>query len=68
MELDQRLGKMSDRELIIFLIGDVRHVSNKLDTHLVYHKEQDMRHWKVFVGLLLTTITIIGGVCIAVLT
>ena len=67
MDANKRLGDMSDRELIIFLIGDVRAIKNKLDGHIDYHAKQDERHWKLFLGLLLTSITVIGGVLIAVL-
>ena len=67
MEIDQKLGKMSERELIIFVIGETRHIKNKLDGHLTYHDKQDSRHWKLFLGLLLTTITVVSGVLIAVL-
>lgn len=67
MDVDKRLGDMSDRELIIFLIGDVRAIKNKLDGHIDYHSKQDERHWKLFLGLLLTSITVISGVLVAVL-
>ena len=67
MDLDKKLGEMSDRELILFVIGETRCISRKLDGHLTYHDKQDDRHWKLFLGLLLTSITVISGVLIAVL-
>ena len=67
MDLDQKLGCMSERELILFVIGEQRCIKKTLDGHLVYHAKQDDRHWKLFLGLLLTTITVVSGVLIAVL-
>jgi len=67
MEVDQKLGKMSEHELILFVIGEQRSIKKTLEGHLVYHEKQDDRHWKLFLGLLLTTITVVGGVLIAVL-
>ena len=67
MDANKRLGDMSDRELIIFLIGDVRAIRNKLDGHINYHKDQNNWHRKLFLGLLLTSITVVSGVLIAVL-
>ena len=67
MDVDQKLGKMNSRELIIFLIGDVRAIKRTLDGHLAYHEKQDSRHWKLFLGLLLTSITVVSGVLVAVL-
>lgn len=65
--MGQKLGDMSDRELIIFVIGETRAIRNKMDDHIEYHSKQDERHWKLFLGLLLTSITVVGGVLIAVL-
>lgn len=67
MDMDQKLGNMSDRELIIFIIGEVRAIKKTQDGHLTYHDRQDSRHWKLFLGLLLTSITVVSGVLIAVL-
>ena len=67
MDIDKKLGDMSERELIVFVIGETRHISRKLDNHIDYHAKQDERHWKLFLGLLLTSITVISGVLIAVL-
>lgn len=67
MNVDQKLGDMNERELILFIIGEQRSIKKTLDGHLVYHARQDDRHWKLFLGLLLTSITVIAGVLIAVL-
>lgn len=67
MDMDQKLGNMSDRELIIFIIGEVRAIKKTQDGHLNYHDKQDSRHWKIFLALLITSITVTSSVLLAVL-
>jgi len=67
MDIDKKLGDMTERELIIFVIGETRSIKKTLCSHLTYHEKQDERHWKLFLGLLLTSITVVSGILVAVL-
>lgn len=67
MDLDQKLGKLSDRELILFVIGETRHISRKLDSHIDYHAKQDDRHWRIYLILFGVSVTTIAGLAVTLL-
>jgi hypothetical protein len=74
-----KIGNMTDRELIVWIVGEVR--SNKkvllgeirqnralISNHLSYHEKQGNRQWKLYLGLLLATISVSGSIIVAFLT
>lgn len=63
-----KLGDMNDRELILFVIGEVRYIKNAVTNHLAHHQKQDDRRWKLHVGLLLAFVAIAGSLFIALVT
>lgn len=71
MGIEESFGKMSDRELLLLLVGEVRCIGANLAGHLTYHSEQnktrDDRRWKLCLGLLLTAITVTGVLLTAIL-
>jgi len=68
MDIDMKLKDMSDRELILFNIGETRSVKNLLNNHLAHHEKQDDRRWKMHLALLLAAITFSGSIIVTFLT
>jgi hypothetical protein len=63
----KELKDMSDRDILIWMMGELRHVKKVLTNHLAHHEKQDDRRWKLYVGILLAIITVAGGVAAALL-
>jgi len=61
-----QINDMSERELIIHLVDETQHIKETLDGHLEYHREQNSNYWKLFIGLVLTTMTAVSGLIIAI--
>lgn len=62
-----KLGNMSDRELILFVVGEVRACKNLLSNHLAHHEKQDDRRWKLCVALVIAGIGTVIAVAVALL-
>ena len=62
-----KLGNMTDRELILFVIGEVRACKNLLSNHLSHHEKQDDRRWKLNVALVIAGIGTITAVVVALI-
>ena len=66
-----KLGDMTDRQLIVFNIGETRLVRKSLDNHLYTHieqtKKQEDRRWKIYLILFGAFCTTISGFVIALL-
>ena len=69
-----KLGNMTEKELIIFLIGEVRackksigHNTRLLSNHLHHHEKQDDRRWKLNVALVIAGISSVTAVVVALL-
>ena len=62
-----KLGNMSDRELILFVIGEVRACKNLLTNHLHHHEKEDDRRWKLRVALIIAGIGTVTAVVVALL-
>ena len=62
-----KLGDMTDRELILFVIGEVRGCKNLLSNHLAHHEKQDDRRWKLSVALVIAGIGTVTAVIVALL-
>lgn len=60
-----KVNDMTDREILIWIMGELRGVKKLLTNHLAHHEKQDDRRWKLYIGLL---IAVIGGVVVALLT
>lgn len=60
-----KLENMEDRDILIWLMGEMRCVKKALTNHLHHHEKQDDRRWKLYVGILLAVITVAGGVIAA---
>jgi hypothetical protein len=58
----KKLNDMSDREILIWMMGEVRCIRGILTNHLHHHELQDNRRWKLYIGLL-----VVGGGIIAAL-
>ena len=63
-----QLKDMSDRELILFNIGETRRNTKLLNNHIAHHEKQDDRRWKLYVGLILAFVAMGGSLFIAVVT
>lgn len=59
---------MSDRELILFNIGETRCIKKLLTNHLAHHEKQDDRRWKLYAGLLIAFVAIVGSLFVALVT
>ncbi len=59
-----KIENMTEREILIWIMGELRGVKKLLSNHLQHHEKQDDRRWKLYIGLL---ITVIGGVVVALL-
>ncbi|KKN77891.1 hypothetical protein LCGC14_0356280 [marine sediment metagenome] len=57
----KQLKDMTDRDLIIFNIGETRGIKKLLTNHLSHHEKQDDRRWQVYKILLAAVLTVIGG-------
>lgn len=62
-----KLGDMSDRELILFVIGEVRACKNLLSNHLYHHEKQDDRRWKLCLALVIAGIGTVTAVVVVLL-
>ena len=62
-----KLGDLTDRELILFVIGEVRACKKLLSNHLRHHEKQDDRRWKLSVALVFAAIGTVTAVVVAVL-
>jgi hypothetical protein len=62
-----KLGDMTDRELILFAIGEVRACKKLLSNHLHHHEKQDDRRWKLRVALVIAGISAATAVVVALL-
>ena len=54
MEIFEKLKNMSDRELLLFNIGETRSVRKLLINHLHTHELADARRWKIYLMLFAT--------------
>ena len=63
-----KLGNMSDRELLLFNIGETRRNTKLLDNHIAHHEKQDDRRWKLHAGLLIAFVAMAGSLFIALVT
>jgi hypothetical protein len=57
----RKIKDMSDRDLIIFNIGETRGIKKLLTNHLRHHEKQDDRRWQIHKILLAAALTVIGG-------
>ena len=69
-----KLGDMTDREIIIFTLGEVRGnrkllTENKtlLSNHLAHHEKQDDRRWKLHLALVIAGIGTVTAIVVALL-
>ena len=56
---DMKLKDLSDHDLLIFIVGETRHIKKCLTNHLKHHEKSNDRLWKfvyIVVGISLTTI------------
>ena len=70
-----KLGDMTDRELILFVIGDVRSVQKDITcvkkavtNHLSHHEKQDERRWKMYLILFGVFVTTVAGLFVTLIT
>jgi len=70
-----KLGDMTDRELILFVIGDVRSVQKDITcvkkavtNHLAHHEKQDERRWKMYLILFGVFVTTVAGLFVTLIT
>jgi len=63
-----KLGDMSDRELLLFNIGETRRNTKLLDNHIAHHQKQDDRRFKIYAGLLLVFVAMAGSLFITLVT
>lgn len=61
----RQLKDMTDRDLIIFNIGETRRVRKLLTNHLAHHEKQDDRRWQIYKILLGAGLTVVGGLILA---
>ena len=59
---------MTDRDLILFNIGETRSIKTLLTNHLHTHEVADERRWKIYIGLFLAFVAIAGSLVVAVVT
>ena len=57
----RQLKDMTDRDLIIFNIGETRGIKKLLTNHLRHHEKQDDRRWQIYKILLAAALTAAGG-------
>ena len=62
-----KFGDMTDRQLIVFVIGEVRACKKLLSNHLSHHEKQDDRHWKLSIALVIAGIGAVTAVVVALL-
>ena len=62
-----KLKDMTDRELIIFNIGEVRVCKNLLSNHLRHHEKQDNRRWQLNIALIIAGIGTVTAVIVTLL-
>lgn len=62
-----KLGNMTEREIIIYILGEVRACKKLLTNHLRHHEKQDNRRWKLSVALIIAGIGTITAVVVALL-
>ena len=63
-----KLKDMTDRELILFSIGETRCIKKLLTNHLHSHEVADERRWKIYIGLFLAFVAITGSLFVAMVT
>lgn len=67
MEIFDKLKNLSDRELMLFNIGETRIIKKLLTNHLHAHEIADNRRWKIYLILFGVFITTVAGVIVALL-
>ena len=63
-----KLGDMSDRQLILFNIGETREIKKLLTNHLHTHEVADERRWKMYLILFGVFVTTIAGLFVTLVT
>lgn len=56
---ERKLKDLSDHDLLIFIIGETRHIKKCLTNHLAHHEKHNDRLWRllyIVVGVSLTAI------------
>lgn len=67
MEIFDKLKNMTDRELLLFNIGETRSIRKLLTNHLHTHEVADARRWKIYLMLFGTFVATLVGVAVKVL-
>lgn len=62
-----KLGDMTDREIIIYMLGEIRACKKLLTNHLAHHEKQDDRRWKLHVALAIAGIGTITTIALVLL-
>jgi len=63
-----KLKDMTDRELLLFNIGETRSIKKLLNNHLAHHEKQDERRWKIYLILFGVFATTVAGLFVTLLT
>ena len=63
-----KLGDMSDRQLILFNIGETMEIKKLLTNHLHTHEVADERRWKMYLILFGVFVTTIAGLLVTLIT
>ncbi len=56
-----KIKDMTERELMLFILGEVRSVKDLLTNHLHSHEISDERRWKVYLILFGVFVTTVAG-------
>lgn len=67
MDFFDKIKNLSDRELLLFNIGETRSVKKLLTNHLHTHDVSDARRWKIYLMLFTVFVTATVGVAVALL-
>lgn len=63
-----KLKDMTDRELLLFNIGETRRNTKLLNNHLAHHEKQDDRRYRLHAGLIIAFVAMAGSLFIAMVT
>ena len=67
MNFLDKVKNLTDRELLLFNIGETRSVRKLLTNHLHTHDVADVRRWKIYLMLFTVFVTTVVGVVVAFL-